>query len=150
MIVERWHHLELCNAEMFRFLPRLDVDFVQCFDMFGHERYRNNQQALSPLCRHFVDCVVEGRLQPFCRSDFTLKTETVWRRPFTPLHDQSNRFFNLQLVRVAAVNQTDRHAVSTEDQIDILRVEVRKFRIDLIDILNDALYIEWMIVITAD
>src|SRR5262249_30381415 len=91
-----------------------DIEFIECFDMFGNKTDGNNQNIVDPLFTQPRDHITGKRLQPFHRTNLALKRELIWISAFETIHDQLNGFLRLFEIRITFTNIPFRNAVSTE------------------------------------
>ena len=85
-----------------RMLARLDIDLVQCLDVFGDKRNRDDQQMLLPFPRQTFQRVPQRRLEPFLPADAALKAQRMRVGPGSVGHHSGDGFLHMPLVRVAA------------------------------------------------
>ena len=117
------HHAEAGDAGFFGVGAAVDIDFVECFDVFGDEGNGDDHGLLDAFVAEFFESGEEARLEPFGGAYFALEAEHV---DFGPVGitrgalfaNEANGFGNVLGIWIALFDEAHREAVGAEEKMD--------------------------------
>src|SRR2546428_10817685 len=91
-----------------------DIQFIQGFNVLGHETNGNGEHVINTLFSKLHDRIVRERLEPFDRPDFALKRKPVRICPAELIHDRFDRLLCLLEVGIAVSDVAFRNTMGAE------------------------------------